>query len=154
MGSCVLTVNMNSSCAFALCVLLVGVAADHSAPHHEAPHAKSGYGHDSYAHSPPHYSFKYGVDAPGKKHDGKYGGYSGPLHFGHTEDRDGYATKGHYYVDLPDGRRQMVTYHVADDYSGYVADVKYEKVHEPVHSSGYKHDGGYHQYKERILYIL
>ena len=56
--SCVLTVNMNSSCAFALCVLLVGVAADHSAPHHEAPHAKSGYGHDSYAHSPPHYSFK------------------------------------------------------------------------------------------------
>ena len=88
---------------------------------------------------------QYGVDAPGGEH-GKYGGYSGPLHFGHAEDRDGYSTKGTYYVDLPDGRRQVVTYHVADDYSGYVADVKYEKGHGVVHSSGsgYGHDGGHH----------
>ena len=51
----------------------------------------------------------------------------GPANFGHEEDRDGYSTQGSYYVDLPDGRRQIVTYHVADGYSGYIADVMYEK---------------------------
>jgi len=104
-----------------------------------------GYGHEVYAHTPPHYSYKYGVSAPGGKHG--YGGYSGPVNFGHNEERDGYATKGSYYVDLPDGRRQIVTYHVGDGYSGYVADVKYEpiKTYEPVHhaSSGY-HDAPVH----------
>jgi hypothetical protein len=45
--------------------------------------------------------------------------------FNAGEQRDGYATTGSYSVDLPDGRTQTVNYKVADDYSGYVADVSY-----------------------------
>ena len=41
-----------------------------------------------------------------------------------TADDKGYVT-GSYRVLLPDGRTQIVTYK-ADDYTGYVADVKYE----------------------------
>ncbi|XP_047478941.1 pro-resilin-like [Penaeus chinensis] len=45
--------------------------------------------------------------------------------FGHQESRDGDDTQGSYYVQLPDGRLQKVTYYVDGD-SGYVADVTYE----------------------------
>nr|XP_045617846.1 cuticle protein 21-like [Procambarus clarkii] len=45
--------------------------------------------------------------------------------FGHQETRDGDDTKGSYYVQLPDGRLQTVTYFVDGD-SGYIADVKYD----------------------------
>ena len=41
-----------------------------------------------------------------------------------TADDKGYVS-GSYRVLLPDGRTQIVTY-TADDYNGYVADVKYE----------------------------
>merc|ERR1739848_763029 len=51
--------------------------------------------------------------------------YSG-ANYASNENRDGYATSGEYRVALPDGRTQIVTYSVADAYSGYVADVKYE----------------------------
>ena len=44
--------------------------------------------------------------------------------FGHSEERDDDDTRGSYYVQLPDGRRQTVTYYVNGG-SGYVADVKY-----------------------------
>ncbi|XP_050728937.1 cuticle protein 7-like isoform X1 [Eriocheir sinensis] len=47
--------------------------------------------------------------------------------FGHQESRDGYDTKGSYYVQLPDGRRQHVRYYVSGD-SGFVAEVTYEGV--------------------------
>ena len=50
--------------------------------------------------------------------------YSG-TNFGTEERRDGYATQGSYYVALPDGRLQKVTYSVNGD-GGYVADVTYE----------------------------
>ncbi|XP_069164117.1 uncharacterized protein [Procambarus clarkii] len=45
--------------------------------------------------------------------------------FGHQESSDGYNTQGSYYVQLPDGRLQRVTYTVSGD-SGYVAQVAYE----------------------------
>nr|XP_027213846.1 pro-resilin-like [Penaeus vannamei] len=45
--------------------------------------------------------------------------------FGHQEARDGYDTQGSYYVLLPDGRLQKVTYYVNGD-SGFVAEVSYE----------------------------
>ncbi|XP_042885427.1 pro-resilin-like isoform X1 [Penaeus japonicus] len=45
--------------------------------------------------------------------------------FGHQEARDGDLTQGSYYVQLPDGRLQSVTYFVDGD-SGYVAEVNYE----------------------------
>ncbi|XP_071536222.1 pro-resilin-like [Panulirus ornatus] len=45
--------------------------------------------------------------------------------FGHQESRDGYDTQGSYYVMLPDGRLQRVTYNVNGD-SGYVAQVEHE----------------------------
>merc|ERR1712212_1227505 len=51
--------------------------------------------------------------------------YSG-ANFASNEKRDGYATNGEYRVALPDGRTQIVSYNVADGYSGYVADVRYE----------------------------
>ena len=51
--------------------------------------------------------------------------YSG-TNFAQNEKRDGYNTAGEYRVALPDGRTQIVTYNVADGYSGYVADVRYE----------------------------
>ncbi|KAK8392667.1 hypothetical protein O3P69_014835 [Scylla paramamosain] len=44
---------------------------------------------------------------------------------GHQETRDGYDTQGSYYVQLPDGRLQEVTYTVNGD-SGFVAQVNYQ----------------------------
>lgn len=44
--------------------------------------------------------------------------------FGHKESRHGYAATGKYYVALPDGRLQVVTY-VADEF-GYKPTVEFE----------------------------
>ncbi|XP_069973970.1 cuticle protein 7-like [Penaeus vannamei] len=63
---------------------------------------------------PAQYDFNYAV-----KDD-----YSGN-DFGHQEARDGYDTQGTYYVQLPDGRLQTVTYNVNGD-SGFLADVAYQ----------------------------
>ncbi|TRY77990.1 hypothetical protein TCAL_11896 [Tigriopus californicus] len=78
-----------------------------------------GYGPEH--HEPALYEYGY------KVHDDKYG-----TDFGHSENRDGYVTKGEYHVLLPDGRVQTVTYYV-DGKSGYVADVSYsgEAYHGP-----------------------
>ena len=66
--------------------------------------------------APEPYSFQYGVSDD----------YSGS-NFGQSETSDAKAVSGSYSVDLPDGRKQTVTYHadpLAD--GGYVADVTYE----------------------------
>nr|XP_045624463.1 cuticle protein 7-like [Procambarus clarkii] len=45
--------------------------------------------------------------------------------FGHDETRNGYDTQGSYYVQLPDGRLQRVSYTVNGD-SGFLAQVEYQ----------------------------
>ncbi|XP_063883977.1 DNA-directed RNA polymerase II subunit RPB1-like [Scylla paramamosain] len=64
--------------------------------------------------APPKYDYNYAVKDE----------YSGN-DFGAQEARDGYDTQGSYYVQLPDGRLQKVTYTVKGD-SGFVAEVTYE----------------------------
>ena len=89
---------------------MASIYADHAGPvHHGAPH--------HVAHGPAVYNYAYQVADPSA--------YGHPLDFGHNEARDGYATKGQYHVLLPDGRTQTVTYSVADEYTGYIADVSY-----------------------------
>ena len=66
------------------------------------------------AYAPAQYAFDWAV-----KDD-----YSGN-DFGQNEERNGDKTTGSYYVQLPDGRLQRVTYSV-DAYGGYQADVTYE----------------------------
>ena len=45
-------------------------------------------------------------------------------HFGHKEASDGKIVTGRYFVLLPDGRKQIVTY--TADANGYVPTVVYE----------------------------
>ncbi|XP_047472546.1 cuticle protein 18.6-like [Penaeus chinensis] len=86
-----------------------------------------GYAAPTPAPAPAKYDFNYAV-----KDD-----YSGN-DFGHQEARDGYDTQGSYFVQLPDGRLQKVTYTVNGD-SGYVADVSYEgEAQYPAEQPAYK----------------
>ncbi|XP_069974132.1 gamete and mating-type specific protein A-like [Penaeus vannamei] len=73
-----------------------------------------GYGAPTPSSGPAKYDFNYAVNDPPSGND-----------FGHQEARDGPNTQGSYYVLLPDGRLQKITYTVNGD-SGYVADVTYE----------------------------
>ena len=78
------------------------------------PDAPSSYSPaPSYANVPASYSYDWAV-----KDD-----YSSN-NYGQNESRNGDKTTGSYYVLLPDGRTQTVTYSV-DGYGGYVADVTY-----------------------------
>lgn len=58
------------------------------------------------------YNFEWAVNEPDYGND-----------FGHREQSDGNVVQGEYFVLLPDGRRQIVTY-TADHVSGYVANVQ------------------------------
>merc|ERR1719244_193478 len=83
----------------------------YSAPSEENYSAPSS---EEYGYGPAKYDFDWSVKEE----------YSGN-DFGQEESRDGDRTEGSYYVHLPDGRLQKVTYYVDGD-SGYVAEVTYE----------------------------
>jgi len=108
------------------------------APYHApAPvHHAAGYKEPAYD-GPAVYGYEYAVADDYSK-----------ANFGATENRDGYKTAGSYRVALPDGRTQVVNYHVDDAYSGYVADVSYEGhaayPPAPVHKPAYKPAPVYH----------
>ncbi|XP_042242122.1 cuticle protein 21-like isoform X2 [Homarus americanus] len=72
------------------------------------------YSAESFESGEAQYNFNYAVKDDSSGND-----------FGHQETRDGDDTQGSYYVHLPDGRLQTVTY-VVDGDSGYIADVKYD----------------------------
>merc|ERR1711931_147529 len=91
-----------------LVLALVAIVAANPPPSYSAP---------AYPDAHPAYNYNYAV----KAEDGHYG----YVDFGQNEERDGYNTYGSYYVALPDGRVQKVTYTVNGD-EGYVADVTYE----------------------------
>ncbi|XP_068238950.1 pro-resilin-like [Palaemon carinicauda] len=93
-----------------ICLLLSLVGAVFGGP----SQPQYGYASPPSHEEPAKYDFNYAV-----KDD-----YSGN-DFGHQEARDGYDTQGSYYVLLPDGRLQKVSYNVNGD-SGFVAEVTYE----------------------------
>ncbi|XP_042875686.1 cuticle protein 7-like [Penaeus japonicus] len=81
----------------------------------------------TYSYGAPQGSFEDSMEYDDAKYDFNWAvkdEYSGN-DFGHQESRDGDNTEGSYYVQLPDGRLQKVTYYVDGD-NGYVADVTYE----------------------------
>ncbi|XP_042875680.1 cuticle protein 7-like [Penaeus japonicus] len=81
----------------------------------------------TYSYNAPQGSFEDSVEYDDAKYDFNWAvkdEYSGN-DFGQQESRDGDNTEGSYYVQLPDGRLQKVTYYVDGD-NGYVADVTYE----------------------------
>merc|ERR1712088_308612 len=126
-------INMKAFIAFSA-LLAVAFAAGPPAPYHPAP----AYGKaPAYADVPPVYGFEYAVADDYSK-----------ANFGANEARDGYKTTGSYRVALPDGRTQVVNYHVDDAYGGYVADVSYEGhaayPPAPVHKPAYKPAPVYH----------
>merc|ERR1712080_321654 len=96
----------------------------HPAPYHAPAPAPYVDGPDA----PPVYGFLYAVADDYSK-----------ANFAATEGRDGYKTTGSYRVALPDGRTQVVNYHVDDAAGGYVADVTYEGVaaYPPAPAPGY-----------------
>ena len=103
---------MNPACVF----VFVFAALIHTSIGRPSPdNAPASYGSaPSYAPVPANYNYEWAV-----KDD-----YSNN-NYGQAETRNGDKTSGSYYVLLPDGRTQTVTYSV-DAYGGYVADVTYE----------------------------
>ncbi|XP_037801783.1 cuticle protein 8-like [Penaeus monodon] len=92
--------------------LVAVVAADSRETYaYRAPRASS---EESFESTEAKYDFQWAVSDDSSSNE-----------FGHQEARDGDDTQGSYYVQLPDGRLQKVTYYVDGD-SGYVAEVSYE----------------------------
>ncbi|XP_069956563.1 cuticle protein 8-like [Cherax quadricarinatus] len=97
------------------------------------------------SYNPPAPSYRAPAQTSHPKYDFNYAVKDDPSgnDFGHQESRDGYNTQGTYYVLLPDGRLQRVSYTVNGD-SGYVAQVEYEgKAQYPAYQPSYKPAPGY-----------
>nr|XP_040582199.1 splicing factor 3A subunit 2-like [Lepeophtheirus salmonis] len=106
-------------------------------PYHPAP----------VVHRPAPYHPAPVVHKPSPYHTAEIYGDSPPST--NTDILDGYSTNGEYRVALPDGRTQIVSYNVADAYSGYVADVRYEgephyDSYKPAHKPAPYHPAPYH----------
>ena len=95
--------SLPQSLVFALLCAAVGTLADHPHP------APSSYHEPSYPDVPPAYNFDWNV----------YNEYANN-NYGHTETRNDKSTSGSYFVALPDGRTQKVTYSV-DGYGGEIS---------------------------------
>merc|ERR1711890_127693 len=125
--------------AFKIAVILALAAVVSCRPNAPAPYSPPSYSAPAYkapaySDAAPAYQYDYAV-----KDD-----YSG-VDFGHNEARDGYNTHGSYYVALPDGRLQRVTYTVNGD-EGYVAEVTYEgEATYPDHKPAYKAAPAHHK---------
>ncbi|KAK7071138.1 hypothetical protein SK128_018909 [Halocaridina rubra] len=89
----------------------------YSPPRHPRPLPYGTLGHQAAPlhpdEEPAHYNYEYQV------HDDISG-----AHYGHAQSRQGLLTEGEYFVHLPDGRIQRVTYYA--DETGYHATVTYE----------------------------
>ena len=109
----------------ALFALAAIAAADRPAPYEPAPYKPAPYQPAYKPYQPAYKEPKYAEPANYEYNYAVKDEYAG-VDFNANEAREGYATNGGYRVVLPDGRTQIVTYTVADDYSGYVADVQYE----------------------------
>ncbi|CAL4248421.1 unnamed protein product, partial [Meganyctiphanes norvegica] len=94
---------------FLLAALMVAAIADTVSQYGPPPPA-----YEAAPEAPAKYDFNYAVKDDYSVND-----------FGHSEERDGLDTAGSYFVLLPDGRLQKVTYTVNGD-SGFVAEVSYE----------------------------
>ncbi|XP_050720224.1 cuticle protein 7-like isoform X3 [Eriocheir sinensis] len=107
--------------AAVLALVAAGAARpDHGAGAPPPPPATYGappptsYGQPEPENAPPKYEFNWEVKDQDSGND-----------FGQQESRDGDNTEGSYYVLLPDGRIQKVTYTVTKD-GGYLATVEFE----------------------------
>ena len=100
---------------FAFVLIAAGTSTGSALPQGEYQAARPSYGGPSAASdAPAQYRFDWKVEDPESGNN-----------FGQDESRDGDQTSGSYYVALPDGRLQKVTYTV-DAYNGYQAEVTYE----------------------------
>ena len=135
-------------CAFAVLVIVgATVSADHAPQYRPRPvyhHQPAPYHARPHYDTPAQYEYNYAVQD-----------HYNNVDFGANEGRNGYATNGGYRVALPDGRTQIVTYTVADAYSGYVADVQYEgEAHYDKYKPSYKpaYKPVYHQSAYKPVY--
>ncbi|CAL4079297.1 unnamed protein product [Meganyctiphanes norvegica] len=123
---------MAAAKVFLVCVL-VGAAMADRAPSYGPPPAPAYSPPPSYSppSAPPAAAYRAPQDLAPAKYDFDWSvkDDASGNDFGQSESRDGDFTEGSYYVLLPDGRLQRVSYYVDGD-SGFVAEVEYEETNQ------------------------